>query len=65
MRICLDGANRLIEVGYSDTDWSGDVKDMKPVNGYVYMMSGGPVSWCSQKQTVVVTSTYEAEYIAF
>jgi hypothetical protein len=49
---------------FSDADFAGDVKDRKSVTGYVIMMSGGPISWCSRKQSIVALSTTEAEYIA-
>ena len=49
---------------FSDADYAGDVKDRKSVTGYVIMMSGGPISWCSRKQSIVALSTTEAEYIA-
>ena len=32
--------------------------------GYVFILNGGAVSWCSSKKSVVVESTCEAEYIA-
>ncbi|PNF26042.1 hypothetical protein B7P43_G06356 [Cryptotermes secundus] len=49
---------------FSDADYAGDVKDRKSVTGYVIMMSGGPISWCSRKQSIVALSTTEAEYIS-
>ena len=51
-------------VGYSDADWAGDVNDRKSTSGYVFMMSGSPISWRSKKQSSVALSTAEAEYIA-
>ena len=30
---------------------------------YVFLLNGGAVSWCSSKQSVVVGSMCEAEYI--
>lgn len=51
-------------VGYSDADWAGDVNDRKSTSGYVFMLSGGAVSWRSQKQRCVALSTAEAEYVA-
>jgi hypothetical protein len=36
----------------------------KSVTGYVKMIPGGPISWCSRKQSIVALSTTEAEYIA-
>lgn len=32
--------------------------------GYVFLICGAPVSWCSKKESVVALSTCEAEYIA-
>ena len=38
--------------------------DSKSQTGYVFILNGGAVSWCSSKQSVVAGSTCEAEYIA-
>ena len=50
--------------GYCDSDWAGDVSDRKSTSAYVFMRSGSAISWSSRKQTVVATSSCEAEYIA-
>ena len=51
-------------VGYCDADWAGDVCDRKSTSGYVFCVSGSPVSWRSKKQSCVALSTAEAEYVA-
>ena len=51
-------------VGYSDSDWGGDRSDRKSISGFVFMYNGGPIVWKSKKQSIVATSTAEAEYIA-
>ena len=51
-------------VGYSDADWGADLDDRKSTSGYLFLISGGAVSWRSKKQTCVALSTAEAEYIA-
>ena len=51
-------------LGFSDADWAGCQDSRKSTSGYVFKFCGGAVSWSSRKQTVVATSTCEAEYIA-
>jgi hypothetical protein len=50
--------------GFTDSDWAGDVDSRKSTSGYVFLLYGGAVSWKSTKQSVVATSSTEAEYIA-
>lgn len=64
MGLCYDGLKGNGIFGYSDSDWAADVTDRKCISGYVFMMHGAAVSWCSRKQTVTTTSSCEAEYIA-
>ena len=49
---------------YSDSDWAGDLDDRKSTSGYLFLLSGAPISWRSKKQSTVALSTAEAEYIA-
>ena len=51
-------------IGYSDADWANDLDDQHSITGNVFIMSGGAVSWLSQKQATIALSTAEAEYIA-
>ena len=39
--------------GYSDSDWAGDLDDRKSTSGYMFMLSGAPISWKSRKQSSV------------
>ena len=57
-----DGSDKCI--GYSDADWAGDTSDRKSTSGYIFMLSGGAISWSSRKQKCVALSTAEAEYVA-
>jgi hypothetical protein len=51
-------------VGFSDSNHAGDVDSRKSTSGVLFFLSGSPISWQSQKQKVVATSSCEAEYIA-
>ncbi|MCP4339239.1 MAG: hypothetical protein GY799_10210, partial [Desulfobulbaceae bacterium] len=51
-------------IGYSDSDFAGDVNDRRSTSGFVFIRSGAAVSWRSRKQQVVTLSTAEAEYVA-
>ena len=51
-------------LGFSDADWAGCSDSRKSTSGYVFKFCGGAISWISRRQTVVATSSCEAEYIA-
>ncbi|CAM8885291.1 unnamed protein product [Rhodiola kirilowii] len=51
-------------VGYTDSDFAGDVDSSKSTSGYVFIMSNAAVAWSSRKQPIVTLSTTEAEYVA-
>ena len=61
----VDGGDKeLVVNGYVDASFDTDLDDSKSQTGYVFLLNGGAVIWCSSKQSVVVGSTCEAEYIA-
>lgn len=49
---------------YVDADYGNNMVDRKSFTGYVFIMSGGPISWEARKQRTVALSTTEAEYMA-
>jgi hypothetical protein len=49
---------------YVDSDFAGDLETAKSTTGWVIFAAGGPVAWCSRRQTTVARSSGEAEYIA-
>lgn len=50
--------------GFSDSDFVSDMDTRRSTTGYIFKLSNGPVTWNSQRQSVVSLSTTEAEYIA-
>ena len=60
MGLCYKGLNGGSVVGYSDSDWAGDVCDKKSTSAYGFMMSGAAVNWCSRKKKITATSSCEA-----
>ncbi|KAH7387965.1 hypothetical protein KP509_16G051000 [Ceratopteris richardii] len=43
--------------GFCDSDMAGDVDTRKSTSGYVYILAGGAISWCSRLQRIVALST--------
>lgn len=62
--IKYQGRNDVMLIGYSDADYAGDIVTRRSTTGYIFMISGGAVSWTSQRQSMVSLSTTEAEYVA-
>jgi hypothetical protein len=51
-------------VGYSDSDWGGDLATRRSTSAFVFMVGGAAVSWASKLQKTVAKSSCEAEYMA-
>ena len=51
-------------VGYSDSNFAGCLDNRRSTSGYIFMLAGGAISWKSVKQTLIVSSTMEAKFIA-
>ena len=64
MFLVYGGDKELVVNGYVDASFDTDLDDSKSQTGYVFILNGGAVSWCSSKQSVVAGSTCAAEYIA-
>ncbi|KAM2676504.1 hypothetical protein EV1_003163 [Malus domestica] len=64
MFLVYGGAAELLVEGYTDADFQSDIDDRSSNSGYVFTLNGGVVSWKSKKQSVIVDSTTEAEYVA-
>ena len=57
-------SDHLDLIGYSDVDFAGCVDSKKSTSGYIFMMAGAAVAWKSTKQSLVVSSIMEAEFVA-
>ena len=64
MFLVYGGNKELIVNSYVDASFDTDPDDSKLQTGYVFLLNGGAVSWCSSKQSVMAGCTCEAEYIA-
>ncbi|XP_039017653.1 secreted RxLR effector protein 161-like [Hibiscus syriacus] len=51
-------------VGYSNSGYAGCSNTQKSTFGYVFILADEDVSWKCGKQTVIGTSTMEAEFVA-
>ncbi|MCO5551072.1 hypothetical protein L7F22_004569 [Adiantum nelumboides] len=63
MCICY-GSQELSVMGYTDSDYAGDLDNRRSTSRYVFTMARGAVSWRSRLQTCVTQSTTKAEYVA-
>ncbi|KAK1680533.1 hypothetical protein QYE76_041381, partial [Lolium multiflorum] len=64
MFLCYGGDQELVVTSYTNASWNTDPDDSKSQSGYVFILNGAAVSWCSSKQCTVAKSSTESEYIA-
>lgn len=57
-------SNNFQLVGYSDSDWRGDMDDRKSTFGFAFFLGNTTFSWSLKKQPIVTLSNFEAEYVA-
>nr|GEU92267.1 hypothetical protein [Tanacetum cinerariifolium] len=55
--------SRLVLEAYSDSDYAGENKDRKSTTGGCQFLGRWLISWQCKKQTIVATSSTEAEYV--
>ena len=51
-------------IGFTDSDWAGNVANRKNTSGCCFSLGSAVVSWFSEKQKSVALSIAEAEYMA-
>nr|GEY95948.1 zinc finger, CCHC-type [Tanacetum cinerariifolium] len=56
-------SNPVLE-GYTDASWINNTKDNSSTSGWVFLLSGGAISWASKKQICITGSTIKFEYVA-
>jgi hypothetical protein len=59
-----DYADTNLFHGFADAAYA-NTDDYKSTSGYVFKAAGGAITWQSKKQTTIVLSSTEAEYVAY
>ena len=62
--LVFTAGNQDTLLGFSDSDWAGDVVTRRSTSGYVFQLGKSTISWCSKRQQTVAKSSTEAEYVA-
>jgi len=57
-------SGHLEVIGYTDLDFASCIDTRKSTFDYVYLLARGAISWKSAKQSVIVASTMETEFVA-
>ncbi|GKA37080.1 zinc finger, CCHC-type containing protein [Tanacetum coccineum] len=50
--------------GYTDASWISNTEDNSSTSYWVFLLSGGAISWTSKKETCITSSTMESEFMA-
>ncbi|GAB2282271.1 hypothetical protein Dimus_039531 [Dionaea muscipula] len=57
-------ATEIALVGYSDSDWGGDVDCKRSTTGFLFCYGNTAFTWVSKLQPIVTLSSSESEYVA-
>jgi hypothetical protein len=55
---------RFSILGYSDSDFAGDLIGRRSTSGRLLLVGGAPLLWAARRQRIVATSSAESEYVA-
>ena len=61
--MCYQGKDLRLD-GYIDANWGGNLDQLKSTFGYAFLLNDCAISWSRKKQSCIVLSTMEAEYVA-
>ena len=64
MLLVFGGGSKLKVKGYTNSDFMTDVDDRKSTSRCIFLCNYDAVSWKNFKQSIIVDSTIEVEYIA-
>ncbi|GJR67136.1 zinc finger, CCHC-type containing protein [Tanacetum coccineum] len=62
-RLMYTGYLSVLE-GYTDASWISNTEDKSSTSGWVFLLSGGVISWASKKQTCITGSIMKSEFVA-
>lgn len=48
--------------GYLNSDWASDKESQMSISGFIFILSGGPMSWCSKRLSTIALFFKKAEY---
>ncbi|KAJ8879530.1 hypothetical protein PR048_020138 [Dryococelus australis] len=63
LKLCYYKTDSQVKV-FWDADFANDKVDPHSCSGYVILLAGRAVSWCSKRQGVVAQSTVEADFLS-
>lgn len=49
-------------MGFTNSEWAGDVDDQKSTSSYTFNLGSSHITWSSKKQHVIALSYTKAEY---
>lgn len=64
LKLSMVQSDKLALFGYADATWADDRFERKSNSGRIIYFNGGTISWACNKQSMVASSSCEAEFIS-